>query len=117
MAHRNSENRLNKKIAEEFAGFIGINADDLVNWLEENESSDTRLSPDQQSDLLKNVGITKQSKDHFLKPINRFVIAKGFIKYCVDQGWLLREGIGQSAHYYVTVSGTENLRKFGIEVN
>jgi len=35
---------------------------------------------------------------------------------CVKQGWLIQEGKGRNAKYYVTKQGEEELKKFGIEI-
>jgi hypothetical protein len=50
------------------------------------------------------------------RPINPFVGGGGFLSYCVRQGWLIQEGKGRTARYYATEVGTEELRKYGIEI-
>jgi hypothetical protein len=50
------------------------------------------------------------------KPVNCFVIGGGFLGYCVSKGWLMQEGKGRNAKYFVTNIGKEELKKFGIKL-
>jgi hypothetical protein len=48
------------------------------------------------------------------EPVNPFAIGGGFLEYCVQQGWLIREGRGRAAKCYVTPAGREALAEYGI---
>jgi hypothetical protein len=48
--------------------------------------------------------------------INPFAIGGGFLTYCVKQGWLLQEGKGRAARYFVTAEGRERLKDFDIKI-
>jgi len=48
--------------------------------------------------------------------VNPFFIGGGFVRYCVQKGWLELEGFGRSARYRVTPRGRPALKRFGIEV-
>lgn len=48
------------------------------------------------------------------KTVNPFAIGGGFLNYCVKQGWLIQEGKGRNAKYYVTKEGEGKLGEFGI---
>ncbi len=50
------------------------------------------------------------------KQINCYAIGGGFLGYCVKKGWLIQEGKGRNAKYYVTKDGEKELKKFGIDV-
>ncbi len=50
------------------------------------------------------------------KPVNPFAIGGGFLDYCIGQEWLIREGKGREARYFVTETGKEELKKFGIRI-
>jgi len=49
--------------------------------------------------------------------VNPFFISGGFLRYCVDQGWLAIDGTGKRACYRVTPVGRKALKsRFQIEV-
>lgn len=49
--------------------------------------------------------------------VNPFFISGGFLRYCVDQGWLAIDGTGKHACYRVTPAGRKALKShFQIEV-
>ena len=50
------------------------------------------------------------------RPINPFAVGAQFLAYCVRQGWLVQEGSGMRARWYLTETGEEGLRTFGINV-
>ena len=45
--------------------------------------------------------------------INPFHVGSGFVNYCVKQGWIILEPIGEDKrlHYFVTETGKEQLLK------
>lgn len=45
-----------------------------------------------------------------------FAIGGGFIDYCVNKGWLIKQGSGRQTRYYAIKEGAEELLKFGIEI-
>lgn len=50
------------------------------------------------------------------KYINPFAVGGRFLEYCVKQGWLMKEGKGRSAKYFVTEVGKKENKKFGIYI-
>ena len=89
------------------------------------------MSPGEHDALIRKMGITEDQdrewhekhgvpqpvpSDRDRKSVNPFAIGGGFLDYCVTQGWLVREGKGRSARYYVTRKGEEELPKFGIKI-
>ena len=61
---------------------------------------------------------TKSPKEAYeaeRKPVNPFAVGGGFLVYCVGQGWLVQEGKGRNAKYYVTNEEKKELRKFHIK--
>lgn len=48
--------------------------------------------------------------------VNPFAIGGGFLRYCVDKGWIIQKGTGQDAKYFITSVGKARLKEFGIEV-
>jgi hypothetical protein len=61
-------------------------------------------------------GAQKESIQPQRKPVNCFAIGGGFLSYCVSKGWLIQEGKGRNAKYFVTDVGKEELKKFGIKL-
>lgn len=51
------------------------------------------------------------------KPINPYALGAYFLEHCVRQGWLMREGDGKSAKWYLTEVGERELPVFGVEIN
>lgn len=51
-----------------------------------------------------------------LLPIDVSVITWGFIDFCVAEGWLVVEGSGREARYYLSGDGEKELKKFGIKL-
>jgi len=47
-------------------------------------------------------------------PVNPFAIGGGFLEYCVQQGWLTRQGRGRATKYYATEAGRKALAGYGI---
>jgi len=90
-----------------------------------------QMTPEQHETLMKRMGISKEEDERWhdsnripqkernkseQKAVNPFAIGGGFLSYCVGQGWLMQEGKGRNAKYYVTDVGREELRKFGIKL-
>ena len=48
--------------------------------------------------------------------VNPFFIGGGFVRHCLERGWLELEGSGRGARYRVTQRGRAALKRFGIEV-
>ena len=48
--------------------------------------------------------------------VNPFAIGGGFLDYCVKHEWLIREGNGRNAKYFLTKDGKGKLEKFGIRI-
>jgi len=52
-----------------------------------------------------------------INPVARARIGVGFLDYCVKLGWLIQEGKGKNARFYLTKEGEETIKKrFGIKV-
>lgn len=51
-----------------------------------------------------------------LRPVDPYVIRRGFLLYCENKGWLEKTGEGRLAKYYVTREGREALKEFDINV-
>jgi hypothetical protein len=49
------------------------------------------------------------------RSVNPFAIGGGFVNYCVNKGWIVKQGSGRSTRYYVTEQGEKELLKFGIK--
>jgi predicted transcriptional regulator len=45
------------------------------------------------------------------KAVNPFAVGGGFLDYCVRQGWLIKQGEGRHAQYFVTKTGEEQMNK------
>jgi hypothetical protein len=49
--------------------------------------------------------------------ISPYAVGGGFLAFCIARGWVVREGSGRGAAWYVTTSGARALeRDFGIVV-
>ncbi len=49
------------------------------------------------------------------KTVNPFAIGGGFLDYCVQQGWIIKQGKSRLAKYFVTDKGNKELGKYGIK--
>ncbi len=74
------------------------------------------ISKEQDEEWHEAHGMPEQPKRLSQKPINPYAVGGGFLEYCVKQGWMIREGKGRNARYYVTPEGEGKLRGFGITV-
>ena len=49
--------------------------------------------------------------------VSPYAVGGGFLAFCIARGWVVREGSGRGAAWYVTASGARALeREFGIVV-
>lgn len=48
--------------------------------------------------------------------VNPLLVGGAFLAYCQDQGWIVREGSGADARYFVTPEGEEPLREYGVRI-
>jgi len=46
--------------------------------------------------------------------VNPFAIGGSFLRYCVNKGWIIQQGVGRDAKYFVTDIGKIRLKEFGI---
>jgi hypothetical protein len=105
---------------------MSLTEDEHEKWHRENHE----VTPEQHEVLMKRMGISKEEdekwhKTHEIstkeackaerKPVNPFAVGGGFLADCVGQGWLVQEGKGRNAKYYVTNEGKKELRKFDIK--
>lgn len=51
-----------------------------------------------------------------LKAINPFAVGGGFLDHCIAKGWVVKDGSGRQARYFVTDEGVAALRKFNIKL-
>ncbi len=51
-----------------------------------------------------------------MRRIEAYQIGDGFIDYCIRRGWVMMQGSGPGATYYITPEGAEALKKFGIMI-
>jgi hypothetical protein len=90
----------------------------------------SEMTEDQHEAFLKGMGVSKEEdeawhKKHRTRPtaserpgrirVNPFAVGGAFLGYCVKQGWLIQEGKGRAANYYVTEEGESELRRFGVK--
>ncbi len=57
---------------------------------------------------------SSEEKKDTLLAVNPYAIGGGFLMYCIAQGWIIREGVGHTARYFITKNGITELAKFGI---
>jgi hypothetical protein len=50
----------------------------------------------------------------FRASVNPLLVGGAFLAYCQDRGWIVREGTGAGAKYFVTAAGEEPLREYGV---
>jgi hypothetical protein len=50
------------------------------------------------------------------EPVDPFAVGGGFLNYCIKRGWVIREGQGNDASYYVTAEGKQELERFEISI-
>ncbi len=85
------------------------------------------ITPEQHEALMKGMGINEEDKEWHRthdyetqetgqRSVNPFAIGGGFLEYCIKQIWLIREGNGKEARYYVTEKGSKEIKKFGIRI-
>lgn len=89
------------------------------------------MTPELHSAFMKKLGISEEEDKQWhmehgeppkhastakKKLVNPFAIGGGFLDYCVGQGWLVQQGKGRHAKYYVTKEGEEKIKKFGIKI-
>ncbi|WXG47324.1 MAG: hypothetical protein WED05_11800 [Candidatus Atabeyarchaeum deiterrae] len=87
------------------------------------------MTPDQHKAFMKKMGISEEEDKEWHKTrettivttgepskkmVNPFAIGGAFLAYCVKQGWLIQEGSGRDARYFVTRTGEVELRKYGV---
>lgn len=95
-------------------------------WHEEHHE----MTPEQHRALMKKMGISEEEDKEWHEihgpppkhadmtektPVNPFAIGGDFLNYCVKQGWLIQEGKGRQAKYYVTKEGGAKMKEFGIK--
>ncbi len=51
------------------------------------------------------------------RTVDPFEVGGAFLEFCVMQGWLIKEGKGRTARYFVTDKGEKELRVFGIDAS
>ena len=87
-------------------------------------------TPEEHKALLSETGISEQEdrewhKAHGLseedtrgrRTVDPFEVGGAFLEFCVMQGWLIKEGKGRTAKYFVTDEGEKELRVFGIDAS
>ena len=99
-------------------------------WHREHEGKS--LTPEEHEKLMEHLGVSPEQDRQWHKaqkmgagessaepvaegdPVNCFAIGGGFLEYCVQQGWLIRQRRGRATKYYVTEVGRGALAGFGI---
>jgi len=99
-------------------------------WHQEHEGKS--LTPEEHEKLLEHLGVSREQDRQGHKaqktgegespadpvpdgdPVNCFAIGGGFLEYCVQQGWLIRQRHGRATQSYVTEAGRGALAGFGI---
>ena len=88
------------------------------------------LTPEEHKELMEHLGVSDEEDRKWHKangmppaeaveppkgdPVNCFAIGGGFLEYCVEQGWLIRQRRGRATKYYVTEAGRKALAEYGI---
>jgi len=87
------------------------------------------MTPEEHAALMKRMGVSEdadrewhsthgspeKSPRNTGRPINPYAIGGSFLRHCVEQGWLVQEGKGRYAKYYLTNEGKRKMRELGIE--
>ena len=60
--------------------------------------------------------VTEPTRVVPIEEVQPLKIGSAFISYCIKQGWIVQEGKGINAKYFVTGPGREALEEFDIDV-
>jgi len=98
--HREHENKsLTREEHEKLMEHLGVSQEQDRQWHKAQEESEGKppAEPVPEGD-----------------PVNPFAIGGGFLEYCVQQGWLIRQRRGRATKYHITEAGRGALAGFGI---
>ncbi|MFW9903148.1 MAG: hypothetical protein ACFFFH_02340 [Candidatus Thorarchaeota archaeon] len=59
-----------------------------------------------------------EHNENIAKPVNPFMIGGAFLDFCKKNKWIIQQGKGIKAKYFITNEGIEQLKaKFDIKIN